>query len=69
MDPFGDAAERETLFSGTASLQGFDEGGNSRYPAVKRRILDIKEDDCRATRVLPEGIRVTTCAPHVGAYS
>jgi predicted RecB family nuclease len=43
--------------SGTASIEWFDNWVRTRDPSMKRRILDYNEDDCRATRVLLDGIR------------
>lgn len=48
---------RDTNPSGAASIQWFDQWVKTRDPAVKARILDYNEDDCRATRVLLDGIR------------
>ena len=35
---------------------GFDQWVKSGDSAIKQRILDYNEDDCRATRVLRDGI-------------
>ncbi len=43
--------------SGAASIEWFDRWCRERDPAIKQRILDYNEDDCRATRVLLDGIR------------
>jgi predicted RecB family nuclease len=43
--------------SGAASIEWFDSWVRDRDPAVRQRILDYNEDDCRATRVLLDGIR------------
>src|SRR5581483_1701634 len=48
---------RDTHPSGAASIEWFDRWCKQRDPAIKQRILDYNEDDCRATRVLLEGIR------------
>lgn len=48
---------RDTHPSGAASIEWFDRWVNSRDPAIRQRILDYNEDDCRATRVLLDGIR------------
>lgn len=48
---------RDTNPSGAASIEWFDQWVRTRDPAVKSRILDYNEDDCRATRVLLDGIR------------
>lgn len=50
-------AWRDTNPSGAASIEWFDRWVRDRDPAVKARILDYNEDDCRATRVLLDGIR------------
>ena len=43
--------------SGAASIEWFDRWMTSRDAAVRQRILDYNEDDCRATRLLLDGIR------------
>ncbi len=43
--------------SGAASIEWFDRWVKGRDPADRQRILDYNEDDCRATRVLLDGIR------------
>lgn len=48
---------RDTNPSGAASIEWFDQWVRTRDPAVKSRILDYNEDDCRATRVLLDGSR------------
>jgi len=48
---------RDTHPSGAASIEWFDRWVTTRDPAVRQRILDYNEDDCRATRVLLDGIR------------
>lgn len=48
---------RDTHPSGAASIEWFDRWCNERSPEVRQRILDYNEDDCRATRVLLDGIR------------
>lgn len=50
-------AWRDTHPSGAASIEWFDQWVQKRDPAMKQRILDYNEDDCRATRVLLDGIR------------
>ncbi len=47
---------RDTHPSGAASIEWFDRWCRGD-PAMKQRILDYNEDDCRATRVLLDGIR------------
>jgi predicted RecB family nuclease len=48
---------RDTNPSGAASIEWFDQWVRTRDPAIKVRILEYNEDDCRATRVLLDGIR------------
>jgi predicted RecB family nuclease len=48
---------RDANPSGAASIEWFDRWVRERDPATKARILDYNEDDCRATRVLLDGIR------------
>lgn len=48
---------RDTHPSGAASIEWFDRWVKSSDRAVKQRILDYNEDDCRATRVLLDGLR------------
>ena len=43
--------------SGAASIEWFDHWIRTGDCAVRQRILDYNEDDCRATRVLLDGIR------------
>jgi predicted RecB family nuclease len=43
--------------SGAASIEWFDRWCRERHPDIRERILDYNEDDCRATRVLLDGIR------------
>jgi predicted RecB family nuclease len=43
--------------SGAASIEWFDRWVRGRDPAIYQDILDYNEDDCRATRVLLDGIR------------
>jgi predicted RecB family nuclease len=50
-------AWRDTHPSGAASIEWFDRWVTSRDASVRQRILDYNEDDCRATRVLLDGIR------------
>ena len=50
-------AWRDNNPSGAASIEWFDHWVRTRDPAVRQRILDYNEDDCRATRVLLDGIR------------
>ena len=48
---------RDTHPSGAASIEWFHRWVESGDLDIKQRILDYNEDDCRATRVLLEGIR------------
>jgi len=50
-------AWRDTHPSGAASIEWFDRWVRTRDPNIRQRILDYNEDDCRATRVLLDGIR------------
>ena len=47
---------RDTHPSGAASIQWFDEWVRTGSADTRQRILDYNEDDCRATRVLLDGI-------------
>lgn len=51
---------RDTDPSGAASIEWFDQWTQTRDASVRQRILDYNEDDCRATRVLLDGIRDLT---------
>jgi predicted RecB family nuclease len=48
---------RDTHPSGAASVEWFDRWCREHHPETRQRILDYNEDDCRATRVLLDGIR------------
>ena len=48
---------RDTHPSGAASIEWFDRWVQSGDASIRQRILDYNEDDCRATRVLLDGIR------------
>ena len=52
---------RDTSPSGAASIEWFDQWIRTGDPAIRQRILDYNEDDCRATRVLLDGIRGLRC--------
>jgi len=43
--------------SGAASIEWFNRYITNKNPDIRQRILDYNEDDCRATRVLLDGIR------------
>jgi predicted RecB family nuclease len=53
---------RDAHPSGAASIEWFNRWITTRDPDIRRRILDYNEDDCRATRVLLDGIRALTVA-------
>jgi predicted RecB family nuclease len=48
---------RDAHPSGAASIEWFDRWCRERDPQIRQQILDNNEDDCRATRVLLDGIR------------
>ncbi|MBI4458355.1 TM0106 family RecB-like putative nuclease, partial [Candidatus Uhrbacteria bacterium] len=48
---------RDAHPSGAASIEWFHRWVEEGDPAVKQHILEYNEDDCRATRVLLDGIR------------
>jgi predicted RecB family nuclease len=48
---------RDSHPSGAASIEWFDRWCREQDPKVRQQILDYNEDDCRATRVLLDGIR------------
>jgi uncharacterized protein len=48
---------RDTHPSGAASIEWFHRWVENGDRDIKQRILDYNEDDCRATRVLLDGIR------------
>lgn len=48
---------RDSHPSGAASIEWFDRWCREQDPQVRQQILDYNEDDCRATRVLLDGIR------------
>jgi predicted RecB family nuclease len=49
--------------SGAASIEWYHRWVETKDSTVKQRILDYNEDDCRATRVLLDGIRGFTAGP------
>ena len=59
-------AWRDPHPSGTGSIQWFHEWVEGGDPTVRQRILDYNEDDCRATRVLRDGIAALALMPEVG---
>ncbi|MES2905492.1 MAG: TM0106 family RecB-like putative nuclease [Pseudomonadota bacterium] len=48
---------RDTHPSGAASIEWYDRWCKERDIKIKQRILEYNEDDCRATRVLLDGVR------------
>jgi predicted RecB family nuclease len=50
-------AWRDAHPSGAASIEWFDRWIKTDDQVIRQRILDYNEDDCRATRVLLDGIR------------
>jgi len=48
---------RDTHPSGAASIEWYNRWTETKDPAIKARILEYNEDDCKATRVLLDGIR------------
>lgn len=48
---------RDTHPSGAASIEWYHRWVESKDESIKQRILDYNEDDCRATRVLLDGIK------------
>jgi predicted RecB family nuclease len=51
-------AWRDTHPSGAASIEWYHRWVESKDQDIKKRILDYNEDDCRATRVLLDGLKV-----------
>lgn len=54
---------RDTHPSGAASIEWFYRWIEQRNPQIRDRILVYNEDDCRATRVLVDGIKSLPAAP------
>jgi predicted RecB family nuclease len=48
---------RDTHPSGAASIEWYNRWTETKDPTIKARILEYNEDDCKATRVLLDGIR------------
>lgn len=44
--------------SGAASIEWFDRWVETGDPVVRQRVLDYNEDDCRATRVVRDGVEM-----------
>lgn len=55
-------AWRDTHPSGAASIEWYDRWCRGGDPVIRHRILDYNEDDCRASRVVLDGIRALTTA-------
>jgi len=53
-------AWRDTHPSGAASIEWFNRWVETQDTSIKQRILDYNEDDCQATRILLDGIRLMT---------
>lgn len=49
---------RDTHPSGAASIEWFHRWTETRDLSIRQRILDYNEDDCRATRVLLDAVRI-----------
>ncbi len=56
---------RDTHPSGAASIEWFHRWVETGDMVIKQRILDYNEDDCRATRVLLDGIRQLPMHPSI----
>lgn len=54
--------------SGAASIEWFHRWLTTHDPAIRQRILDYNEDDCRGTRVLLDGIRALPCWASHGSH-
>jgi len=54
---------RDTHPSGAASIEWFHNWVETRDPAVRQRILDYNEDDCRATLVLRDALEALPVVP------
>ena len=54
---------RDTHPSGAASIEWFHQWVEMRDPAIRQRILDYNEDDCRATRVVRDALDSLTVRP------
>lgn len=50
-------AWRDTDPSGASSIEWYDQWARERDPAVRQRLLDYNEDDCRAMRVVLDAVR------------
>jgi predicted RecB family nuclease len=50
-------AWRDTDASGASSIEWFDQWARSSDPALRQRLLDYNEDDCRAMRVVLDAMK------------
>ena len=48
---------RDTDPSGASSIEWFDQWARGGDPALRQRLLDYNEDDCRATRVVLDAMK------------
>lgn len=55
---------RDTSPSGADSIEWYHRWIETGDPAIRQRILDYNEDDCRATRILLDGIRKLRVRQH-----
>lgn len=60
-------AWRDTHPSGAASIEWFHRWVKTGDPAIRQRVLDYNEDDCRATRVLRDALEILPLAPEGSA--
>lgn len=60
-------AWRDTHPSGAASIEWFHRWVKTGDPAIRQRVLDYNEDDCRATRVLRDALDTLPLAPEGSA--
>lgn len=58
---------RDTHPSGAASIEWFHRWVATGDPAIRQRVLDYNEDDCRATRVLRDALDDLTVIPRGAA--
>lgn len=54
---------RDTHPSGAASIEWFHRWVESRDPAIRQRVIDYNEDDCRAMRVLRDALTTLPVGP------
>lgn len=55
-------AWRDKNPSGAASIEWFDRWVETGDPVIRQRVLDYNEDDCRATRVVRDGVETLEVA-------